>query len=86
MLEKNKSAWTKKYINNNKILDKCFKIYTIIKGCEFMENENLIIKDDISNEEIKNLIYTIRGKQVMLDSDVARLFYILGKFYELPSI
>ena len=27
-----------------------------------MENENLIIKDDISNEEIKNLIYTIRGK------------------------
>ena len=74
MLEKNKSAWTKKYINNNKILDKCFKIYTIIKGCEFMENENLIIKDDISNEEIKNLIYTIRGKQVMLDSDVARLF------------
>ena len=40
MLEKNKSAWTKKYINNNKILDKCFKIYTIIKGCEFMENEN----------------------------------------------
>ena len=39
-----------------------------------MENENLIIKDDISNEKIKNLIYTIRGKQVMLDSDVARLF------------
>lgn len=39
-----------------------------------MENENLIIKDDRSNEEIKNLIYTIRGKQVMLDSDVARLF------------
>ena len=39
-----------------------------------MENENLIIKDDVANEEIKNLIYTIRGKQVMLDSDVARLF------------
>ena len=54
MLEKNKSAWTKKYINNNKTLDKCFKIYTIIKGFEFMENENLIIKDDISNKEIKN--------------------------------
>ena len=38
-----------------------------------MENEtkNLIVKDDISDEEIKNLIYTIRGKQVMLDSDVA---------------
>ena len=40
-----------------------------------MENENLIIKDDISNEEIKNLIYTIRGKQVMLDSDVAMLYH-----------
>ncbi len=25
-------------------------------------------------DNIKNLIYTIRGKQVMLDSDVARLF------------
>ena len=24
----------------------------------------------IGNEDIKNLIYTIRGKQVMLDSDV----------------
>ena len=42
-----------------------------------MENEtkNLIVKDEISNEEIKNLIYTIRGKQVMLDSDVARLYH-----------
>lgn len=41
-----------------------------------MENEtkSLIVKDEITNEEIKNLIYTIRGKQVMLDSDVARLF------------
>ena len=41
-----------------------------------MENEinSLIIQDKISNEEIKNLIYTIRGKQVMLDSDVAKLF------------
>lgn len=28
----------------------------------------------ISNEEIKSLIYTIRGKQVMLDSDVAMLY------------
>ena len=29
---------------------------------------------DIENENIKNLIYTIRGKQVMLDSDVANLY------------
>ena len=28
----------------------------------------------ISNISIKDLIYTVRGKQVMLDSDVARFF------------
>ena len=39
-----------------------------------IESKNLIIKNELSNEEIKSLIYTIRGKQVMLDSDVARLF------------
>ena len=41
-----------------------------------MENEikDLEIQSTISNEEIKNLIYTIRGKQVMLDSDVAMLY------------
>ncbi len=42
-----------------------------------MENEinSLVVQDNISNEEIKNLIYTIREKQVMLDSDVARLYH-----------
>ena len=42
-----------------------------------MKNEinSLVVQDNISNEEIKNLIYTIRGKQVMLDSDVARLYH-----------
>ena len=46
-----------------------------------MENEinNLITQDNISNEEIKNLIYTIREKQVMLDSDVARLYHYTTK-------
>lgn len=41
-----------------------------------MENkiEDLEIQKTISNIEIKNLIYTIRGKQVMLDSDVASLY------------
>ena len=34
------------------------------------ENELQIISD----EEIKDLIYIVRGKQVMLDSDVARLY------------
>ena len=41
-----------------------------------MENENkeLETKEIVTTEEIKNLIYTIRGKQVMLDSDVAMLY------------
>lgn len=30
--------------------------------------------DLINNEDIKNLIYNIRGKRVMLDSDVAKLY------------
>lgn len=48
-----------------------------------MENEinSLVVQDNISNEEIKNLIYTIRGKQVMLDSDVAMLYH-----YETKNI
>lgn len=41
------------------------------KGCENMENQLKIV----NSEEIKNLIYTIRGKQVMLDSDVAMLYH-----------
>ena len=32
-------------------------------------------ENELSNEEIKNLIYSIRGKQVMLDSDVAMLYH-----------
>ena len=46
-----------------------------------MENNNniaLIEKEDITDynsEDIRNLIYTIRGKQVMLDSDVAMLYH-----------
>lgn len=35
-----------------------------------MENELI----EINSEDIKNLIYTIRGKQVMLDRDVAMLY------------
>ena len=48
-----------------------------------MENEinSLVVQDNISNEEIQNLIYTIRGKQVMLDSDVAMLYH-----YETKNI
>ena len=47
-----------------------------------MENqkEKLEEKELIKNEEIKNLIYTIRGKQVMLDSDVAMLYQCETKY------
>ena len=46
------------------------------QGCDDMENEIDTIeqKELATNDEIKNLIYTIRGKQVMLDSDVAKLY------------
>jgi len=46
-----------------------------------MENEvkDLEIQYEISKEEIKRLIYTIRGKQVMIDSDVARLYHYTTK-------
>ena len=46
-----------------------------------MKNEinNLVVQDNISNKEIKKLIYTIRGKQVMLDSDVAMLYHYTTK-------
>ena len=40
-----------------------------------MKETRITIQNDVSNEEIKNLIYTIRGKQVMLDSDVAMLYH-----------
>ena len=39
-----------------------------------MEENKLAIQNELTNEDIKNLIYTIRGKQVMLDSDVAMLY------------
>ncbi len=39
-----------------------------------MQENNLEIQNESSNEDIKKLIYTIRGKQVMLDSDVAMLY------------
>ena len=41
--------------------------------------DQLLVKNEMSDEEIKNLIYTIRGKQVMLDSDVAMLYHYTTK-------
>ena len=44
-----------------------------------MEENNLAIQNKLSNEDIKSLIYTVRGKQVMLDSDVAALYHYQTK-------
>ena len=38
-----------------------------------LENKNLVI---VNNREIQNMIYTIRGKQVMIDSDLAELYKV----------
>ena len=40
-----------------------------------MEEDKLVSQNEVVIEDIKNLIYTIRGKQVMLDSDVAMLYH-----------
>ena len=50
------------------------------------EKNNIVLIDEEANvvkydtENIKNLIYTIRGKQVMLDSDVAMLYHCETKY------
>lgn len=50
-----------------------------------MENgiKDLELQYEISKEEIKKLIYTIRGKQVMIDSDVAMLYHYKTKVLNL---
>ena len=52
-----------------------YNITNLIQGCESMEENKLAIQNELAIEEIKNSIYTIRGKQVMLDSDVAMLYH-----------
>ena len=53
------------------------------------ENDNVMLLNKESDvvksetENIKNLIYTIRGKQVMLDSDVAMLYHYETKYINL---
>ena len=46
-----------------------------------MEKDIIKITNEVENntENIQNLIYTIRGKQVMLDSDVAMLYHYTTK-------
>lgn len=40
-------------------------------------DENKLVK--INDEDIRSLIYTIRGKQVMLSGDIARLYQVETK-------
>ena len=57
------------------ILFNTIAVYKTRKGCEAMEENKLAIQNELSHVDIRNLIYTIRGKQVMLDSDVAMLYH-----------
>ena len=41
------------------------------------EDKNLVI---VHNKEIQSMIYTFRGRQVMLDSDLARLYQVETKY------
>ena len=45
-----------------------------------MEENKLSIQNEFAIEDIKNLIYTIRGKQVMIDSDVANIYHCETKY------
>ena len=45
-----------------------------------MEESKLATQNKLAIEDIKNLIYTIRGKQVMLDSDVANIYHCETKY------
>ncbi len=45
-----------------------------------MEENNLVTQDSLSIGDIKKLIYTIREKQVMLDSDVADMYHCETKY------
>ncbi len=45
-----------------------------------MEENKLSIQNEFAIEDIKNLIYTIRGKQVMMDSDVANIYHCETKY------
>ena len=43
-----------------------------------VEDNNLVIVDNI---EIQNMIYSVRGKQVMFDSDLAQLYHVETKVF-----
>ena len=74
----------KKCINLYKPLDNSKQTFcnitNLMLGCEIMEENKLSIQNELAIEDIKNLIYTIRGKQVMMDSDVANIYHCETKY------
>ncbi len=51
-----------------------------------MENPEVTMADDtvpviVENREIQDMIYTIRGRQVMLDSDLAKLYQVETRIF-----
>ncbi len=48
-----------------------------VNNITLIEEQSNILENDTQN--IKNMIYTIRGKQVMIDSDVAMLYHYTTK-------
>ena len=45
------------------------------------EEKNKVVNLEISESMIRNLIHVVRGKQVMLDSDLARLYQVETKVF-----
>ncbi len=45
-----------------------------------MEENQLAVQNELAIEDIKKLIYTIRGKQIMIDSDVANIYHCETKY------
>ena len=45
-----------------------------------MEENKLATRNELAIEDIKNLIYMIRGKQVMIDNDVANIYHCEAKY------
>jgi len=51
-----------------------------------IENPEVTMADDklpviVENREIQDMIYTIRGRQVMLDSDLAKLYQVETRIF-----
>ncbi len=45
------------------------------------ENSNTMVSATVNNVDIRNLVYVIRGQQVMLDSDLASLYQVETKVF-----